>query len=69
MKCDLLVVSAAQLITAPEGTEPMDLPVSDSDRGLIAAILMKHDEELTAEKTSTLVSFPSCPTNSCMQRM
>ena len=28
----------------------MDLSVSDSDRGLLAAILMKHDEELTAEK-------------------
>ena len=38
------------LLTAPEGTEPMDLSVSDSDRGLLAAILMKHDEELTAEK-------------------
>jgi hypothetical protein len=26
------------------------LAISDSDRGLLAAILMKHDEELTAEK-------------------
>jgi DNA primase len=38
------------LLTSPEGTEPMDLAISDSDRGLLAAILMKHDEELTAEK-------------------
>src|SRR6266498_3919892 len=38
------------LLTAPEGTEPMDLPISDSERGLLAAILMKYDEELTAEK-------------------
>ena len=38
------------LLTAPEGTEPMDLPISDSDRGLLAAVLMKHNEELTAEK-------------------
>ncbi len=38
------------LLNAPEGTEPMDLQVSDSDRSLLAAILMKHDEELTAEK-------------------
>src|SRR5439155_11497007 len=38
------------LVNAPEGTEPMDLPVSDSERGLLAAILMKHDEELSAEK-------------------
>jgi len=38
------------LLNAPDGSEPMDLPLSDSDRGLLAAILMKHDEELTAEK-------------------
>jgi len=38
------------LLTAPDGTEPMDLPVSESERSLLAAILMKHDEELTAEK-------------------
>ena len=38
------------LLNAPEGTEPMDLPLSDSDRGLLAAILIKHDEELTADK-------------------
>ena len=38
------------LLTAPDGTEPMDLAVSDNERALLAAILMKHDEELTAEK-------------------
>jgi DNA primase len=38
------------LLNTPEGIEPMDLPLSDSDRGLLAAILMKHDEELTADK-------------------
>ena len=37
-------------LQAPEGTEAMELPLSDSDRNLLAAILMKHDEELTAEK-------------------
>jgi len=38
------------LLNAPEGSEPMDLPLSDSDRGLLAAILIRHDEELTADK-------------------
>jgi DNA primase len=38
------------LLNAPENTEPMDLSLSDSDRGLLAAILIKHDEELTADK-------------------
>jgi DNA primase len=38
------------LLNAPEGTEAMDLPVLDSERGLLAAILLKHDEELTADK-------------------
>ena len=38
------------LLSAPEGAEPMDLPVSDSDRSLLAAILIKHDEELTPDK-------------------
>ena len=38
------------LLNAPEGSEPMELPLSDSDRGLLAAILIKHDEELTADK-------------------
>src|SRR5215469_712925 len=38
------------LLNAPEGSEPMDLPVSDGERSLLAAILMKDHEELTAEK-------------------
>ena len=38
------------LLNAPEGSEPMDLTISDSERGLLAAILLKHDEELTADK-------------------
>jgi DNA primase len=38
------------LLNAPEGSEPMDLPLSDSDRGLLAAILIRHDEELSADK-------------------
>lgn len=38
------------LLNAPAGTEPMDVPLSDSDRGLLASILLKHDEELTADK-------------------
>ena len=38
------------LLNAPEGSEPMDLPVSDGERSLVAAILLKDHEELTAEK-------------------
>ncbi len=38
------------LLNAPEGAELMELPVSDEERKLLAAILMKDDEELTAER-------------------
>jgi DNA primase len=38
------------LLNAPEGTEPMDLALTDFDRNLLASILIKHDEELIAEK-------------------
>jgi len=38
------------LLNAPEGSEPMDVPVSDGERSLLAAILMRDHEELTAEK-------------------
>jgi DNA primase len=38
------------LLNAPDGTQLMELPVSDGERDLLAAILMKDDEELTAEK-------------------
>jgi DNA primase len=38
------------LLNAPEGTEPMDLPIADSERSLLASILIRQDEELSAEK-------------------
>jgi DNA primase len=38
------------LLNAPEDAEPMEMARSDSERALLAAILMKEDEELTAEK-------------------
>ena len=38
------------LLNATEGTEAMDLTADDSERGLLAAILMRDEEELTAEK-------------------
>jgi DNA primase len=40
----------ALLNASPEMTNPTDLPLSDGDRNLIAAILMKEDEELTPER-------------------
>ena len=38
------------LLNAAEGAEVMDLPIADEERNLLAAILMKDDEELTAER-------------------
>lgn len=38
------------LLNAPEGVELMDLAISDDERNLLAAVLMKDDEELSAEK-------------------
>jgi DNA primase len=38
------------ILKAPEGAELIELPVSDRERELLAMILMKDDEELTAEK-------------------
>jgi len=38
------------LLNAVEGAELMDLPIADDERNLLAAILMKDDEELTAER-------------------
>ena len=38
------------LLNAAEGAELMDLPIAEADRNLLAAILMKDDEELTAER-------------------
>src|SRR5437899_1517904 len=40
----------ALLNASPQTTNPMDLPLSDGDRNLMAAILMKEDEELTPER-------------------
>ncbi len=38
------------LNSAAETTDVMELPLPDSDRSLLAGILMKEDEELTAER-------------------
>jgi len=38
------------LLEAPPSTELMELPLSEGDRNLLAAILMKEDEELTADR-------------------
>ncbi len=38
------------LLTAPENAELMDVSISSDERNLLAAILMKDDEELSAEK-------------------
>src|SRR2546427_307462 len=40
----------ALLNASPQTTNPMDPPLSDGDRNLMAAILMKEDEELTPER-------------------
>ena len=38
------------LNSSPETDDVMELPLSDADRNLLASILMKEDEELTAER-------------------
>ena len=38
------------LKAGPEATDPMDLPISESDRRLMAAVLMNEVEELSAER-------------------
>jgi DNA primase len=38
------------LLNAPEGSDIISLPLSEADRNLLASILMKEDEELTAER-------------------
>ncbi len=43
------------LNAAPENVHVMELPWSDSDRNLLASILMKEDEELTAERLEAAV--------------
>jgi DNA primase len=37
------------LLDAPPGLSPMDLPLSETERKLLAGVLMREDEELTAE--------------------
>jgi DNA primase len=43
------------LLNAVDGAELMDLPIADEERNLLAAILMKDDEELTAERVEGAV--------------
>ena len=43
------------LNAAPENVHVMELPWSDSDRNLLASILMKEDEEVTAERLEAAV--------------
>src|SRR5437588_4382120 len=43
------------LNAVPENAHVMDLPWSDSERNLLASILMKEDEELTAERLEAAV--------------
>jgi len=38
-----------------DAPDPMSLPLSDSERNLLASILMKEDEELTAERLESAV--------------
>jgi DNA primase len=38
------------LLAAPESADPLSLAVTDADRNLLAAVLMKDDEDLTAER-------------------
>jgi DNA primase len=38
------------LLNAPDVGDVMELPISDGDRNLLAAILLKEEEELTAER-------------------
>jgi DNA primase len=46
----LATESLFETLLRAETSSVMDLPLSDSDRNLLAAILMKEDEELTAER-------------------
>ena len=38
------------LLVAPESADPLSLAMTDADRNLLASILMKEEEELTAER-------------------
>src|SRR5207344_1215499 len=43
-------LAEALLNAGPEAADVMELPMSESDRNLLAAILLKDEEELTAER-------------------
>jgi DNA primase len=43
------------LLAAPESADVLSLPVTEGDRSLLAAILMKEEEELTAERVEGAV--------------
>ncbi len=43
------------LLAAPEPADPMSLSMTDSDRSLLASILMKEEEDLTAERVEGAV--------------
>jgi len=43
------------VLAAPESVDVMELPLSEGERNLLAAILMKDDEELTAESVEGAV--------------
>jgi DNA primase len=46
----LATESLIETLLSSESADVMDLPLPDSDRNLLAAILMKEDEELSAER-------------------
>jgi len=46
----LATESMIQILLDNEGCDPLSLPLTDSDRNLLASILMRDDEELTAER-------------------
>jgi len=43
------------LLAAPESTDPLAVPMDEADRNLLAVILMKEEEELTAERVEGAV--------------
>jgi DNA primase len=47
--------SLVDALLVAENAEPMDVAGSDTERALLAAVLMKEDEELTAEKVEGAV--------------
>ena len=43
------------LLAAPESTDPLAVPMDEASRNLLAAVLMKEDEELTPERVEGAV--------------